>query len=158
MILAKSALMFLLYKSKTRWKWWDALSWVQNYETEVRFPLGFAHWNILHLPTLQKNRVLLLKSYRSQSSHPDPKSPSAKSAFELKAEMDAEHLLWRPQITLMLIKSWSERMPETHGKVLPFWPSHHSIWKQEDWGPWGGPGREVSWPQFGSTPIYQTHS
>lgn len=62
-----------------------------------------------------------------------PKSPLAKSDFELKVEMGSEHLLWRPQITLLLIKSWSERMPETHGKVLPFWPSHHNIWKREDW-------------------------
>lgn len=51
--------------------------------------------------------------------YPDPQSPLAKSDFELKAEMGCEHLLWRRQITLLLIKPWSERMPETYGKALP---------------------------------------
>lgn len=105
-------------------KW---LSWVQKYETEVCFPpLKYS------APSPSYRRVLLLKVYRSQSPWPDPKRPWAKSDFELKVEMDSEHLLWRPQITPLLIKAWSERMPETHGKVLPLWPSHHNIWKQED--------------------------
>lgn len=77
-------------------KW---LSWVQKYETEVCFPpLKYS------APSPSYRRVLLLKVYRSQSPWPDPKSPLAKSDFELKVEMDSEHLLWRPQITPLLIK------------------------------------------------------
>ena len=48
--------------------------------------------------------------------------------------MGSEHLLWRPQITLLLIEPWSERMRETHGRPSPLWPSPHNIWKQEDSG------------------------
>lgn len=110
------------------------LSWVQNYETEVWFPLVVTHWNILHPPhvTEELNASPQILQITERLSRPQ-KSPLAKSDFSLKVEMGSEHLLWRPQITLPLIKSWSERMPETHGKVLPFWPSHHNIWKQEDW-------------------------
>ena len=78
------------------------------------------------LPKLQKS------AFTQSLQITDPKRPWAKADFELKVEMDSEHLLWRPQITPLLIKPWSERMPETHGKVLPLWPSHHNIWKQED--------------------------
>lgn len=111
------------------------LSWAQNYATEGWFALIFAHWNILHPPQVTEElsaspQMLQISELLSRPQM----SFLAKSAFELKVDMGPEHLLWRPQITLWLIKSWSERMPETHGKVLPLWPPHHNIWKREDWG------------------------
>lgn len=92
------------------------------------FFTNFYPWNYL-APSLSYKRGLLLKDCGSHSPYPDPKSPLAKSDFELKAEMGCEHLLWRRQITLLLIKPWSERMPETYGKALPFWPSRYNVWK-----------------------------
>lgn len=105
-------------------KW---LSWVQKYETEVCFPLDFPHEIFCTLPKLQK------KSASTQSLE-ITELPARPQVFVLKVETGSEHLLWRPQITPLLIKPWSERMPETHGKVSPLWPSHYNIWKREDTG------------------------
>lgn len=111
------------------------LSWAQNYATEGWFALIFAHWNILHPPQVTEELSASPQMLQISELLSRPQTSFlAKSAFELKVDMGPEHLLWRPQITLWLIKSWSERMPETHGKVLPLWPPHHNIWKREDWG------------------------
>lgn len=89
-------------------------------------------------------RALPLRVYRSQLLS-NPKHPLAKSNFDLKGETGSEHLLWRPQITLLLIKPWSERRPETHGQVSPLWPSPMISGNERTQGTLGGAWKRDEW-------------
>lgn len=107
-------------------KW---LSWAQKYEMEVCFPLVFTHWNILHPPQIAEEEC-----FYSKSTDHRPQKAFSKTWFRIKGRNGSEHLLWRPRITLLLIETWLDVMPETHEKGSPLWPSHHNIWKREDLG------------------------